>query len=131
MASVVQESSLPMDKYSVLIRLVRDLGVPILMLVVVSFALWQVASWIGANVLLPTLEDNKQLVSAQVEANKAMLASMQTITANIESQTRLNAENSAALQAMAADLQLIRVNTGRAAEELPKISDALTDLKKQ
>lgn len=118
-------SGLPMDSMSVATRVIRDLGVPIAMLIVVSYALWTGANWIGQHVLLPTMEDNKALVDVQVKTNDAMVASLQTITKNIEAQTELNHNNSKALESMAGELRVIRENTGKTATELPEIRAAI------
>ncbi len=112
------------EKVAAWSKAVREIGVPVLMLAVMSFAMYQGATWIGNYVLIPTMEDNKKLVSEQVQSNQALLNSLNAITKNIQHQTDLNAENSKALTSMANDIKAIKDASEKTADEIPRFTGA-------
>lgn len=105
------------EKISAWGRLVRDIGMPILMLIAMSWAMYKGGIWIGEHVLLPTLEKNEALVDSQTASNKALLESLNTITANIQQQTEANKSNADALAKMVNDLSAIRIATEQTAND--------------
>lgn len=103
-------------------KMIQQVGVPIIMLGIVLFAFWRGAEFIGNEILLPTLEDNKRLVAGQVEANKALLTSLNEITTNIRIQTEANEQNAHALASMAANISAIKDATETTVRELKQKS---------
>lgn len=105
------------EKVSAWGKLIRDIGVPIIMLCAMSFAMYEGGMWIGENILLPTLQKNEALVDSQTKSNEALLSSLNVITENIRQQTDANKSNTAALAKMVDDISAIRVATEQTADD--------------
>lgn len=104
------------EKVSAWGKLIRDIGVPILMLCAMSFAMYNGGVWIGEHILLPTLQKNEALVDSQTRSNEALLASLNTITENIRQQTEANRVNTDSITRMSSDIAAIRQATEASSE---------------
>jgi len=108
------------EKVSMWGKLIRDIGVPILMLIAMSFAMYQGGMWIGNNILIPTLEKNEELVDTQMKSNQALLTSLNQITDNIKQQTEANQANTKAIVQISTDIAAIRSATEATAKDGPR-----------
>lgn len=111
-------SQIESEKISVWSRFIRDVGVPVLMLGVMTYAMYEGGLWVGNNILMPTLKKNEQLVDSQLRSNEALLKSLEEITRHIHTQTDANKANSEALLKMSSDISAIRSATEKTAESM-------------
>lgn len=111
------------EKVSAWGKLIRDIGVPILMLCAMSFAMYKGGLWIGEKILLPTLEKNEALVDSQTKSNEALLTSLNMITENIRQQAEANKTNTESITKISSDIAAIRTATEITAKEGPKFFD--------
>lgn len=108
------------EKVSAWGKLIRDIGVPILMLCAMSFAMYKGGLWIGEKILLPTLEKNEALVDSQTKSNEALLTNLNMITENIRQQAEANKTNTESITKISSDIAAIRNATETSAANAPK-----------
>lgn len=111
------------EKVSAWGKVIRDIGVPILMLIAMSFAMYQGGLWIGQNILVPTLKKNEELITSQMKSNEALLISLHQITESIKTQTESNKANTDSIIRMANDISAIRVATETTANDKTRLVD--------
>ncbi len=95
-----------MDKVSSFAKFVKELGVPVTMLCVLSFGGYQALTWVGENLLGPLVKDQR-------EQNKELTSSLKSLTGSMEKLADESIKHGNRLDTISADIKEIRINQGK------------------
>jgi hypothetical protein len=104
--SEVATGSDPIDRASKIAMFVKELGVPVAMLLILSFGGYQALSWVGENLLGPMVKDQR-------ENNKELTSSLKSLTTSMEKLADESIKHSARLDTITNDIKEIRINQSK------------------
>jgi hypothetical protein len=96
----------PIDRASRIAMFVKELGVPVTMLMILSFGAYQSLSWVGENLLGPMIKDQR-------ENNKELTGAVTSLVKSMEKLNDESAKHGAKLDTISNDIKEIRINQSK------------------
>lgn len=96
----------PIDRASKIATFTKELGVPVAMLLILSFGGYQALSWVGENLLGPLIKDQR-------ENNKELTGAVTSLTKSMEKLADESVKHGAKLDVISNDIKEIRINQAK------------------
>jgi hypothetical protein len=95
------EETNTIDKVSNAAKIIKELGVPVAMLMILSFGGYQAIAWVGENLLGPLVKDQR-------ENNRELNGSLKSLTTSMEKLADESIKHGHRLDTISSDIKEIR-----------------------